>query len=215
MKKTFSTYPKNTQIGVCIIWLFNITALVGIAFGFQDWFMEKTIINMCIYTLLLSLLLPIKSAFQWAAFFSCFLVGMTSEWIGVHTSWLYGNYYYGENLGFKWLDVPIFIGMNWAVLSIVSADTAKAVVKNKHARAITAATLMVLLDILMEIAAPKLDFWYFIGGNAPLKNYISWFFVALLIQYTIIPKLKGSNTPFSMHLLGSQFVFFIVYLLIQ
>ena len=31
----------------------------------------------------------------------CFFAGMIFEWIGIHTGFLFGDYHYGKNLGFK------------------------------------------------------------------------------------------------------------------
>ncbi len=47
-----------------------------------------------------------------------FLIGYGSELIGVHTGALFGNYWYGANLGLKLMEVPLIIGINWGVLAI-------------------------------------------------------------------------------------------------
>ncbi|MDO7544913.1 MAG: carotenoid biosynthesis protein, partial [Flavobacteriaceae bacterium] len=71
------------------------------------------------------------------------------------------------------------------------------------------------LDLLMEYAAPSLDFWYFDGGIAPIKNYLSWFAVAFIIQLIINDSYTHGNRKYSLHLLLSQYAFFTVYLLLQ
>ena len=212
--KALKTINQNTSLGIFVIWLFNTTALLGIGLGYQDWFMGKTLLNMGISLFFLALLLPIKTLKNWSLFAACFFIGMASEWIGVHTGFLFGNYYYGENLGFKIFEVPFFIGINWAILSIASAQTLSPYIKNKYGLALLAALLMVVLDVFMEMAAPGLDFWYFSAGVAPFKNYLTWFIVALLIQLFIIPKIKENNSRFATHLMLSQMVFFIGYLLL-
>lgn len=204
----------KTSIGIISIWLFNLTALIGIYAGYQEWFMSKTFLNMLVYTLFLGVLFPLDTKKQWALFMGCFSIGMISEWIGVHTSILFGNYEYGDHLGFKIFGVPFFIGMNWAVLSLISEDIAKRVTKNRYLIAVFASCLMLGLDMIMEMGAPSLDFWEFSNGVVPLKNYLSWFLIALLIQLWITPKMAGGNFKFSLHLLGSQYVFFAVYLLL-
>ncbi len=206
------SHTVKTRFGIISIWLFNLTALFGIYLGYQEWFMNKTLLNMMVYTFFLSLLFPLSTKKQWLLFFSCFSVGMASEWIGVHSGLLFGDYQYGENLGFKIFEVPFSIGINWAVLSFISADIAKRITKKRYLLAILASSLMVGLDILMEISAPALDFWEFSGGVVPFKNYLTWFFIALLIHIFITPKMEGENAKFSGHLLGSQYVFFLVYL---
>ena len=205
----------RTSFAVGLIWLFNITAIIGIALGFKHWFIEKTFINMLLYTLFLVVLFAVNASKNIFLFCIAFSIGMISEWIGVHTSWLFGSYYYGKNLGFKLYGVPLLIGVNWAVLSLICADLVKRIKIPKYFSAILAASIMVGLDILMEAAAPSLDFWYFEGGVAPLKNYLSWFGVAFVIQLIINNSFKAGNPKFSLHLILSQYAFFIGYLLLQ
>lgn len=203
-----------TPIGITAIWLFHLTALLGFYLGYQDWFLSKTPINMGVYTLLLFVIFPISSTTNYRFFIISFLIGMASEWVGVHTTWLFGSYTYGSNLGPKIFEVPLLIGVNWAVLSIITANIVRVKVKNNYSASFLAAGLMVLLDIVMEKAAPELGFWSFTAGVVPLKNYISWFGIALLIQLIIGPQFKKGNSLFSLNLLLSQFVFFIGYLLL-
>ncbi|MFY9215299.1 MAG: carotenoid biosynthesis protein, partial [Flavobacteriaceae bacterium] len=132
-----------------------------------------------------------------------------------HTSWLFGSYYYGENLGVKVGGVPLLIGINWAVLSLISADLVRKLNSAKYYKALLASCLMVGLDLLMEYAAPSLDFWYFDGGIAPIKNYLSWFAVAFIIQLIINDSYTHGNRKYSLHLLLSQYAFFTAYLLLQ
>ena len=36
---------------------------------------------------------------------------------------------------------------------------------------------MMLLDIIIEVSAPRLDFCEFENNTIPLKNYIAWFVI--------------------------------------
>lgn len=206
--------PKTT-LAIGLVWLFNITAIIGIGLGHQEWFIEKTYVNMLLYTVFLIALFPINNSRNIFLFTLAFLIGMSSEWIGVNTSWLFGSYFYGENLGVKLGGVPLLIGVNWAVLSLISADLVHQLNTSKYIKALLAASLMVGLDLFMEYSAASLDFWYFEGGLAPLKNYLSWFAVAFVIQLLINDNYSHGNRKYSLHLILSQYAFFAAYLLLQ
>jgi len=42
---------------------------------------------------------------------------------------------------------------------------------------------MVLLDLSLEIVAVSLNFWQWHTETIPLSNYITWFLIALVIQF--------------------------------
>ena len=48
-----------------------------------------------------------------------FLIGMFSEFIGVNYGVIFGEYIYGNNLGFKLFGVPFLIGLNWVILTVI------------------------------------------------------------------------------------------------
>jgi putative membrane protein len=111
-----------------------------------------------------------------------FLIGMAAEWVGVHTGLLFGNYHYGSVLGPKILAVPFIIGMNWAMLSIISAALIEKLNLKAWLEILIAALLMVFLDFLMEPVAMKLHFWSWKNQEIPLYNYVCWLAISILIQ---------------------------------
>jgi putative membrane protein len=191
-----------------MIWLFHLTAMIGVSLGFESWFVSKTPINLSLIFLLLLWSFPKITLRLGIAIGSFFIGGMLFEWLGVHYGLFFGNYEYGNNLGPKISGVPWFIGINWAVLTIASANIAASILKNKIARILLGAGLMVFLDIFLEQSAPIFDFWLFENGVVPLKNYIGWFAISLLFNFVYQSlNLKG-NTKFSYHLYIAQLVFF-------
>lgn len=108
---------------------------------------------------------------------------MLVEWIGVHTGYLFGNYTYGAVLGPKMLGVPLIIGVNWAMLSILSAALIATLKLPYWLEVILASSLMVFLDFLMEPVAIKLGFWNWKNNSIPIYNYVCWFFTALFLQF--------------------------------
>lgn len=113
-----------------------------------------------------------------------FFVGMAVEWIGVHTGYLFGNYYYGSNLGAKIDGVPLIIGINWGVLTVCCCNfTSLLVKKSVWLSCLISAFLMMLLDVLIEPVAVTSDYWHWDSLNIPLYNYFCWFIIALPLHY--------------------------------
>ncbi|MFY9216567.1 MAG: hypothetical protein WAO44_08270, partial [Flavobacteriaceae bacterium] len=83
-KTTTRQIEPKTSFAIGLIWLFNMTAIIGIGMGFQEWFIEKTYVNMLLYTVFLIALFPVYSSRNIFLFTTAFLIGMSSEWIGVH-----------------------------------------------------------------------------------------------------------------------------------
>ncbi|KKN15714.1 hypothetical protein LCGC14_0983200 [marine sediment metagenome] len=199
----------QVYIALGIIWLFHISALIGITLGYVDWFIEKTPLNLCICLVLFLWVYPIRSIRHVAAFLLFFIGGMLAEWIGVHYGILFGSYEYGANFGLKIDGVPYLIGAYWALLPFITASVSDYFAKSRIAKIFIAATLMTLLDYFMEFNAHRFDFWEFEGGIASMQNYITWFILALLFQGILhYMKLIG-NRLFSLNLYVAQFVFFV------
>jgi len=192
-----------------ILWLFQVSAVVGILFGFNDWFIEKTPLNLIVQVLLLVWVFPIKTAKSILALFVLFALGMAAEIVGVATGFPFGEYAYGSNLGIKFMEVPLLIGCNWAVLVFCGAAIANRFFTSIWIKSLFGGALMVLLDLPMEILAPAFDFWEF-TGPAPFENYFSWFILGALMHFLFHSlKLKG-NFAFSSNLYLAQFVFFTI-----
>ena len=104
------------------------------------------------------------------------------------------------------------ICVNWALLTAATADVARFVTKNRIISAFIGGALMMVLDLLLEVSAPRFDFWEFEGGVVPLQNYIGWLVTAFIAhlgyQYFDIK----TNKAISCHILISIALFFAVFL---
>lgn len=203
----------KVSIGIGIIWLFHISALVGIALGHLDWFIKKTPFNLGLSLLLFLLIYPINSRVKSFYFILFFSGGMLAEWSGVNYQLLFGTYSYGENFGPKLDSVPFLIGAYWAILTFISAAITDYLKIHRILKAILGAGLMVLLDLFMEQSAPLLDFWTFKGGMPNAENYITWFCLGLLFQLLLQREHIGGNKAFSLNLYLAQLVFFSYFML--
>ncbi|MGA9237665.1 carotenoid biosynthesis protein [Robiginitalea sp.] len=199
---------RKLDIGIFLIWLLHISGLIGILSGQGAWFVPKTPLNLLLMALLFIWIFPLNTGRKIFLFVFICITGVSAEWIGVHTGWLFGSYHYGENLGPKLDGIPYLIGVNWALLSFCSGCVSRNLPLPPRARILFGALLLVILDFFMEGLAPLLDFWTFQGGVPTLWNYICWFVLAIVFLWGYEKLDIQGNRKFSLHILSAQFVFF-------
>jgi putative membrane protein len=205
--------------------LFHITGVLGILFTpFKDWFVISTpLVLLTMFILLANT--QIKLSKDYALFFLiAFVIGMTTEIIGVNTGLLFGHYQYGQVLGPKLFGVPLLIGLNWFVIVFCSGSLLTQCVDlierkfniNLAAAASTfiiilgGATIATCFDFILEPVAVKLNFWSWDRGYIPLFNYVCWFIIsAILLSIKMYLKKMRVNT-FATSLLIIQSVFFLM-----
>jgi len=202
---------KSSYLWIFIIWLFNVSGIIGIYLGFEDWFISLTPLNLII-SLLAILVVESSSNFKRIVpYLVPFAIGMIAEMLGVNYGLLFGNYAYGANLGPKIAGVPWMIGVNWAILTYASATIARHWFKNLWASAFTGAALMLTLDLLLEISAPRFDYWEFQNGIVPLQNYIAWFGLGLLANYIFQRLTSQGNILLAVNIYLAFFTFFAIF----
>jgi putative membrane protein len=176
---------KNLSKQHLIMALFCIVYLVGII-GFFASFLRAIWLPMSGLILYLTTIGVIASSKQKGKLLLflliAFCIGFASEVIGVQTGILFGDYNYGTNLGFKFLGVPIVIGLLWGVLAVSSASCVAQFPILKKQASFVAALLMLGIDYIMEPVAIASDFWSWNGAAVPLWNYICWFGIAWILQ---------------------------------
>lgn len=144
-----------------------------------------------------------------------FVMGFVLEWVGVETGKIFGQYFYGENLGVKLLDIPLIIGLNWLILSYCTTSVVSqwmSAVSEKFKPFVipaVAALIMVFIDYWIEQVAPRYDFWYWKDQAVPLQNYTAWFFFAFAFNFLFVRLKLFSYNPIALPLLLLQAVFFI------
>jgi len=193
---------------ISLLWLFHISAIIGISLGYLGWFAEKTWLNLLILNLSLFVVYPLWKTKNALAYISIALLGFLIEFLGVNYGWFFGEYRYGENLGIKIAKTPVLIGLNWAMLVIVTSQIAKSFLSKKWMQVSFAAGLMLLLDFLMEKTAPAFDFWAFKNEVVPFSNFLAWFIFAILFQLIAQAFNSKGNHQISYHIYFVQFLFF-------
>ncbi len=202
----------SNKLFISIIILFHLVGLTGLLIPS----LRPQFLQLVPYHLLLMLAVIIFSHKnvdgRFLLFAGCiFIGGYAVEWLGVNKHLLFGHYQYGKTLGFHLDNVPLIIGVNWFLL-IYSTGVLiqRSRLKSMFLRIISGALLLVLLDILIEPVAVRLNYWHWASNTIPLSNYTCWFFVSafmLVLFERFRFKQQGRVAPV---FLVTQFVFFAV-----
>ena len=199
------------NISIFIIWLVHISGLLGMVFYDLDFFAGYTSLNLFLMSIILFANIKLNNKNRIFALLLIFLIGMLSEFIGVNYGLIFGEYIYGNNLGFKLFGVPLLIGLNWVILTVICANIASFLIKNNSIlqMIIVGTSLMLLIDIVMEPIAPKLDLWKFKNLVVPSSNYIGWLIISILTQTIYNTKFRQKEVKLSFNLYTAIFTFFV------
>ncbi len=146
-------------------------------------------------------------------FISIYLIGFFVEVAGVNTGLIFGQYIYGESLGIKVFNTPLIIGLNWLLLVYITASVLEKFKIAVPVKVIISALMMLGYDLIIEQIAPLLNMWNWQNEMVPLKNYLAWFFLALLFHVVIKAigiKTKNKLAPV---ILICQVIFFLILLI--
>tara|TARA_B100000941_G_scaffold141752_1_gene100468 strand:+ start:776 stop:1414 length:639 start_codon:yes stop_codon:yes gene_type:complete len=198
------------NISIFIIWLVHISGFLGMVFYDLDFFAGFTSINLSLMSIIVFTNIKLTNKNQIFSLLLIFLVGMLSEFIGVNYGLIFGEYTYGNNLGFKLFGVPLLIGLNWVILTVICANIASILIKNSSIllMIILGTTLMLIMDFVMEPIAPKLDLWKFKNLVVPTSNYIGWLIISILTQAIYNIQFKEKEFKISLNLYTAIFIFF-------
>ena len=183
---------------------------MGILFYDLDFFAGFTYVNLLLMSIILFLNFKLESKYHILSILSIFLIGMVTESLGVNYGLIFGDYEYGNNLGFKLFGVPYLIGVNWIILTAISANIASFLTKNRSVvlTIIIGTLLMLAMDFVMEPIAPKLDMWRFKNLIVPSSNYVGWLFVGLFTQTLYNLYFREKEIIVSTNLYLAFFLFF-------
>tara|TARA_B100000900_G_scaffold265764_1_gene226753 strand:- start:1112 stop:1753 length:642 start_codon:yes stop_codon:yes gene_type:complete len=195
------------SLSIFIVWLVNISGFFGILSDQKDFFLSSSPYVLTVTLFLLVVNNSLEKKFLLRLFYIFFL-GLTVEIIGVNFSFFFGEYKYGDNLGIKIFDVPIVIGFNWVLLIILTGNFADRIFqKSILGKVLFGSTMMILLDLLIEISAPKLDYWEFTINPVPFSNYLWWFVFSFLFHLIYQSNIKKEYIV-STNILIIHFLFF-------
>lgn len=218
----------RVRIATFLAILFHTAGLAGMIRGNTALFARLTSVNMMVMLLLLLWTQPARNRSFYLFMGIVIIIGFLSEYIGVHTGGLFGEYSYGAVLGKSYNGIPLIIGVNWFIIIYCCGVTMVSVVsrmaKNvpEDQRAVYArwgrasvivdgALLATFFDWIMEPVAIHLGYWQWAPPAAvPVFNYLCWFIIsiALLFLFSVCPFNKSNR--FAVHLLLIQVMFFLL-----
>lgn len=197
------------KISIIILIAFYVSGVIGILTNNQTIdFLSLTPLNLLINAVLLFLNHQKGTKKQVIVFLIIAVVGFFIEAIGVNTGLIFGNYVYKTTLGWKFLETPLIIGVNWILLTCAVVYSVESKIKSKLGIAFASACLLVLLDVLIEPVAVQYDFWSWSETSVPIKNYVAWFIISFIFCYTIAYYKGQSKNNLAPYLLILQFMFF-------
>ena len=197
------------RLSVFFLWLINFSGFFGITSDQSEFFLSTTPYVLSLTLLLLILNHDLSDKKSKIGLMLIFLFGLIVEILGVNYGLFFGEYSYGANLGPKIYEVPFVIGLNWVLLIIATGSVSDNLIKGKEIfKILFASFLMVLIDLLIEQSAPKLDYWEFIISPVPFSNYLWWFIFSLCFQYIFFKTVKTKEYNLSSNILVIQFLFF-------
>ena len=184
------------RMSIFFLWLINISGFFGILSDQNEFFLSTTPYVLSLTLLLLILNHDLSDKKSKIGLILIFLFGLIVEILGVNYGLFFGEYNYGANLGPKIYEVPYVIGFNWVLLIIATGSISDKLIKGKEIyKILFASFLMVLIDLLIEKSAPKLDFWEFVISPVPFSNYLWWFIfsIGFNIYFSKQSKLKSTT----------------------
>ncbi len=200
----------KTYFSIFLIWLVHISGLLGLLFYDFIFFASFTPINLFLTSLLLMVNQIKLKRVELLSIILIFCTGILVEFLGVNYGLLFGEYSYGKNLGPKLFGVPILIGMNWVILTVISGSISSYISKgSKILSILLGSILMLFIDFFIEPVAPILDFWEFKNSIVPLSNYTGWFMTGLITQLLYQYLFKEKELKFSLNLYLAILVFFL------
>lgn len=142
--------------------------------------------------------------------FITYFITFSLEVIGVKTGLIFGEYHYGDVLGFEIMEVPLIIGFNWVLVILGAISISVLFAKNIIFISILAALLSVIFDFFLEPVAIKLSYWNWALIAVPFQNYLAWFIIAFIFSIALLKIKPDFNRGISREYFIVQFIFFVL-----
>jgi bisanhydrobacterioruberin hydratase len=198
----------TTRRAIGLVLLLHVVGVLALASPLAHWVLPLTPLNLLITAGVMMLFQLQLDRRTLALALLLGTLGYFVEVLGVWTGRVFGEYSYGEVLGLKVLNVPLLIGLNWAMLVFAIGVPMACTALPVWARIGISSAAMVLLDLLIEPVAVHLGFWTWEQGNIPLQNYLAWGGVsALFFTLFFLLPVRREN-PVARYVLLAQVLFF-------
>ncbi len=207
---------KSKKVGIAILLALHFIGALGYISPLSSWFIYLTPILIFVTGGMIWIDSKSNNKLGWPVALGIILLGYIAEVIGVNTGFLFGNYKYGDMLGWKFFGTPPIIGLQWLILTWGSYSVLQFAKVHKVILWLLSAALITLLYLLIEPVAIHFDLWKWENGHIPAQNYIVRFivafFLAMLFQnYPLVKKPRLGQAA-----IVCQFLFYgILYLSIR
>jgi bisanhydrobacterioruberin hydratase len=182
MKKFYAWLAAHKEsIAIYLTVFFLLAGVLQYMIGW-DYILTLTTLVISIITALVVLFWQIDHKQRLIVALVAISIGMASEIIGVNTGILFGDYSYSStSLGLKIFGVPLLVGIMWLLVTASAWQIALLGGFSKRATVVLASFITVIFDLLLEQYATAYGLWAWQGGVIPLLNYLTWFFVSMII----------------------------------
>ncbi|MCA0381150.1 MAG: carotenoid biosynthesis protein [Bacteroidetes bacterium] len=219
--------PVREKWAFIIALAFHVSGFIAIGIFKSTFFISLTWLNLLVCLALVLWTQPDKNRWFWWYSIAAAVIGFGTEYIGVTTGLLFGNYSYGSVMGWGINGVPLLIGVQWLVTTycvgvamhmlhhwLLNRPNSRAANMPKIWQAVSVvldgAMLAVLFDWVLEPVAVSLGYWQWAGGEIPLFNYLTWYLVSVVILVLFHQFPFRKQNLFAVHLLLIQFMFFLL-----
>ena len=208
IKQLYRLLTPNILKGFVII--YYLTGVIGLLHPLPQSFFETLVpLSLIISILLLGIM---HRPWNLRFIITCCIIWVLSfliEVAGVKTGKIFGDYFYGNGLGIKLLDVPLLIGINWLILTYSVIQVLKNRM-NMIALLMTGSFLLVIFDLVLEPVAIHYSWWIWQKGAVPLQNYIAWYFTSIVLLFILVKSGPQDKNPLAPWILITQFIFFLI-----
>lgn len=193
--------------GILLVLVLHVVGLLALASPLASWVVPLTPVNLVLTAAAMAVFAKLDRRTVLFAFVVGAL-GYFVEVLGVWTGRVFGEYAYGEVLGFKLLDVPVLIGLNWSMLVFAIGVPLSRTALPVWTKVLAGSLAMVGLDLLIEPVAIHLGFWSWEQTIVPVQNYVAWGLVsAVFFTLFFLLPVRREN-PVARYVLAAQVLFF-------
>jgi putative membrane protein len=193
--------------GIILVLILHVVGLLALASPLASWVVPLTPVNLVLTAAAMAVFAKLDRRTVLFAFVVGAL-GYFVEVLGVWTGRVFGEYAYGDVLGFKLLDVPVLIGLNWSMLVFAIGVPLSRTSMPVWVKVLMGSLAMVALDLLIEPVAIHLGFWSWEQTTVPVQNYVAWGLVsAVFFTLFFLLPVRREN-PLARYVLVAQVIFF-------
>lgn len=184
---------KSKKSGIAILLFLHLVGAAGYVSPLSAWFVYLTPVLIFITGGMIWLDSKSNNKLGWPVAIAIILLGYGVEVLGVNTGFPFGEYTFGEMLGWKFFHTPPIIGLQWMILIWGSYSIFKMMKLHPVIIWLLTAGLVTLLYMLIEPVAVYFDLWRWEGNRIPVQNYvarfvIAFFFAAIFQKYPLVAK---------------------------